>query len=296
MGIGDVVATIGMFDGVHRGHRFVLDCLKRCCAVGVRPLVVTFRNHPLSVVNPAAAPKLLSTAEEKHALLEKEGVMPLTLDFNSDLRSMSSEYFMELLRDKYDVRRLVTGFNNRFGCDMDHGFPYYRQTGRKLNIEVEILPEFSPAGGKAVSSSAIRRLISDGNVKEANGLLGYDYTVTGTVSSGKRVGRTIGFPTANISVGDSSKLIPCNGVYAARAMTPDGSAYLSVVNIGNRPTVDNDGTTTIEAYLDLFSGDLYGKHLSLAFVDRIREERRFPSIDALKCQIGKDLSAARLLI
>lgn len=288
------VATIGMFDGVHRGHRFVLDYLKNRCTHSEKPLVFTFSNHPLEIINPSIAPKLLSTADEKIKLLEKEEVKPVILDFDNRLRSLSSLQFIEKIKNEYGVTQLILGFDNRFGNDIDKDFNYYKQAGKKFNIEIENIPEFF-FENKKISSSIIRKLISDRKIKEANDLLGYNYKITGTVTKGKQIGRTIGFPTANIIIDNEIKLIPANGVYVADVTVPDGKQYRSIINIGHRPTVENNGTLKIETHLDGFSGNLYGQKLGISFLKYLREERRFMSLEDLKSQLHSDLSAAKTL-
>lgn len=280
-------ATVGMFDGVHAGHRFLLDSVKRSSSGGL-PVVVTFTNHPLSLISPDNAPRLLMTADEKIRALEALGLEPLVVDFDEKLRTLTAEQFLVRLRDEKDVTTLAVGFNNRFGSDRKR-FSDLEAIGRKLGIEVIGIPEYA----EKVSSTLVREAIAKGDVESANRYLGRPYSIAGTVVDGNHIGRTIGFPTANLVPEDQTKIIPANGVYAADAELGDGRCYRAVVNIGNRPTVDNSPEVHIEAFLDGFSGNLYGQRLRLSFLARLRDERRFPDMESLRRTIADDLARAR---
>lgn len=240
------IAVVGMFDGVHAGHRHLLAHLRREAAdYGLRPLVVTFANHPLEIIAPAKAPALLSSPDEKLLLLAREGVEVEMLTFDEALRNTSTEGFLRMLRDRWNVSRMLLGFNNRFGYDAPSDFAEYQQIGRKCDIEIERGTEFSSTASQTVSSSEIRRLILNHEIPGANALLGRRYSLVGKVAHGQAIGRTIGFPTANVVPASGRKLIPPGGVYAAEALTTDGSRYAAMVNIGARPTICPDGATPL---------------------------------------------------
>ena len=288
------MAVVGMFDGVHAGHRYLLSCLRqRALRYGLAPLAVTFSNHPLEQIAPAAAPKLLSTPDEKLLLLAREGVEVQMLPFDDALRHTPAASFLQMLRDRWGVSRLLLGFNNRFGFDAPRSLAGYISLAASEGIAIEQADEFRPESAEGpVSSSAVRALIAEGRVDEANRYLGRHYCVEGMVAHGKAIGRTIGFPTANVVPDFARKLIPASGVYAAMALTADGHRHPAMVNVGVRPTINAGGGSTIEANLIDFDGDLYGERLALEFATRLRSEQRFPDLDSLKHQILLDRTAA----
>lgn len=281
-------ATIGMFDGVHLGHQYLISQLKEHCDEAV---AVTFTNHPLWVIKGEREPRLLSTPAEKSGLLGALDVRPVLLPFDEQLRHMTAEEFIRLLAREHGIDRLVLGFNNSIGSDRrtsDDDSALSNATG------VEIIRATELPGDIKVNSSSIREMVAAGDVKHATALLGRNYTLNGTVVHGKKLGRTIGFPTANIEADSTDKLIPANGIYAADAITADGHAYRAVVNIGRRPTVDNPAApVTIEAHLDGFTGSLYEQPLTLHFLDRLREEKKFDDLTSLQHQIEQDLICAK---
>lgn len=289
------IAVVGTFDGVHRGHRFLLDGVKaRGVETGLCPMVVTFDTHPLAVVRPDAAPKLLTTLDERVDLLRGAGIDDIAvLPFNDALMRMSAREFMTMLRDNHGVKAMLVGFNHRFGRGRAEGLDDYRRIGREIGVDIIPAAEYRPVGGGHVSSSSIRENVIAGDVTAAASALGRSYSLTGVVGHGRQLGREIGFPTANIEGVDSSKIIPATGVYAATVTLDDRSAWPAVVNVGRRPTVDDPATAplSIEAHIPGFSGDLYGKPLTVDFDRRIRGERRFPSLAALRTQIALDLAA-----
>lgn len=283
-----------MFDGVHRGHRHLLHCISGI-ARNVRPLVFTFRDHPMMTLCPDKAPGLLLTPDDKRARIEKEGAEVVMLDFTSELASLTASQFLKHLRDNYGVTALVLGFNNRFGSDRGLTFDDYKSIARNENIEIIAAGQLPDMPG--VSSSAIRELLQKGDVKEADDMLGYGYTLTGKVGSGKHNGHRIGFPTANLIPVSDRLIIPANGVYAAVATLADGNRYDAAVNIGRRPTVDKspDAKVSIEGHLIDFDGDIYGQPLTIEFKSRLRDERHFESIDALARQLRDDVVHCRQL-
>lgn len=288
------VASIGFFDGVHRGHRYliktVMDSAARC---GMQSTVVTFDRHPRLVLHKDFQPRLLTTADEKAALIKATGVDNcVMLHFDEQLAALSAYDFMKsVLRDRLNVRKLVTGYDNRFGHNRSEGFDDYVRYGRELGIDVVRADAFV-LNGVQVSSSVIRSFLSAGEVEMAAMCLGRHYKLGGRVVGGYREGRKLGFPTANIEVADSLKLIPEEGVYAV-TVSIDGGARLAggMMNIGTRPTF-NGTETTLEVNIFGFSGDIYGHEVSVKFVKQLRGERKFSSAARLAEQLEADRAAA----
>ncbi len=279
-----------MFDGVHSGHRFVIEFLeKKAAEKALSPAVFTFSNHPLTVVKPEVAPKLLTTASEKERLLRLSGIEFVhTEEFTSEIRRLNSREYIRLLRDRYNVKTIALGFNNHIGCDIETDFNGYCKIGTEEDVEIIMAPQFVN-GVTPVSSTSIRKHLSSGDIEEANEILGYSYNLSGKVISGKHLGRTIGFPTANIEPESQFKLIPANGVYVCTASLNSSQAYPAMVNIGHRPTVDRpDAPATIEAHLIGYDGDLYGDELTISFIRHLRSEIRFNNIGELKTQLEAD--------
>ena len=289
------IAVVGMFDGLHAGHRFLLEQLQsEGVDRGLHPLAVTFANHPLEIIAPGRAPLLLSTPDEKSSLFAETGVEAEIIPFDDSLRLTSASDFLHMLARRYNVQAMMLGFNNRFGHDAPRDFDTYRRLALSHGIELLQAPELTIGDGH-ISSSAIRVLLAcEGDAGTAATMLTRPYSLAGIVAGGRQIGRTIGFPTANISLGDARKLIPKTGVYAAVATCRNGMAYPSVVNIGHRPTVEKSAAAplSVEAHLIGFDGDLYGQQLGLGFIARIRPEQRFPDLEALRCQIEDDVNTA----
>lgn len=293
------VAAIGMFDGVHRGHRHLLGrVVSEAAERGLRPTVITFTGHPTELLSPERAARLLTDVESRSRLLEAEGIRDvIALDFTPELMKLTSTEFLRLLRERYDVKCLVVGFNNHFGSDRQHGFEDYRRFGAEVGVDVVQATEL---GGEKISSSIIRRLLAAGKIEEAAACLGRPYEITGEVVGGKQLGRTIGFPTANIRPLNRRAMLPAAGVYAVyvRDLANPDVKRGAMLNIGSNPTVSGDWNApeTVEAYIFDFEGDIYGHTLQLTFVARLREERRFPSLEALREQLGRDETAARKIL
>ncbi len=288
-------ATIGTFDGVHRGHRFLLDQVIRLArADGGRSVVVTFSNSPRSVIEPTFVPSYLTTNSEKRRLLFDFGIDDVTIKpFTTDLMKLSARQFMQqVLHDELGITTLVIGYDHRFGYNRAEGFNDYVRYGKEMGIEVVLANEYQ-FDGKEVSSSAIRQAVSSGNISMANDLLGYHYSIEGQVINGFHIGRTIGYPTANIQL-PNNKLVPADGVYAVTVML-DREEYNGMLNIGHRPTFDN-GQRSIEVHLLDFNRDIYSERIQLRFAERIREEKRFESIEELKAQISKDEHQIRMIL
>lgn len=285
------VATIGFFDGVHRGHRFLIrQVMEEARRRGLESAVITFDRHPREVLHSDFQPRMLSTTDEKTALLSATGIdRCCILPFTEQLAALSAREFMQgVLRDRLDVRCLIIGYDNRFGHNRAEGFDDYVAYGRELGIEV-MRAEAFVLNGVNVSSSVVRSFLSEGEVEMAATCLGYRYALSGTVVGGVREGRRMGYPTANIDMQGISKLIPAHGVYAAVA-TAGGTDYPAMMNIGNRPTFGTN-KTTIEVNLIGFTGNLYGEQLRVSFLRRLRSERRFPSEKELSEQLQRDEAA-----
>lgn len=292
------MAAVGSFDGVHLGHRYLLRALySEAQRRGLSAMAVTFRQHPLSVLRPASAPRLLTTLDERLALIEATGVdYCVLLDFTAALARLSAEEFMsQLLRERYNVRALLMGYDHHIGSDREHSFEHYAEAGKAAGVEVVRAAEYRPESGLAVSSSAVRRAVENGEMEKASLMLGRPYNICGPVAHGRHVGTTLGFPTANIDTAKQGKVMPRGGVYAAIAEVGD-RRYRAVVNIGSRPTLDNGSDVTTEAFLLDFDGDLYDREVNLQFVVRMRDEKRFSSLTALRDAIAADAESARYLV
>ena len=288
------VLALGNFDGLHRGHRKILERLQRVAAErGATPVVMTFDPHPPRVVRPDKAPALLMTKAQKLEGLEQAGVQGAAIvRFTSDLSQWDPEMFVRtVLVEWLHVSEVWVGANFLFGRDRSGNFSLLRSLGARYGFKAE---KIDPVRYKdfVVSSTRVRRLVSEARVDEASALLGHAYCIDGMVVHGDERGRTIGFPTANLC--SDNELIPPHGVYATTVII-DGIVRPSITNIGTRPTVDSSGKTTIETHIFDFDRDLYGLNIRLAFVQRIRDERAFESLDALKTQIAADCTRARVL-
>jgi len=280
------IATIGFFDGVHIGHRFLLSELK---TIGqkkrLESLVISFNNSPQNSLHPEKNIKYLSTPLEKTQLLSDFGISNcLMLDFDKKIAQQDAETFLMWLKEMYSVKILLIGHDHRFGNDKISTFETYQKLGEKLNIEITKCTKFED-NGKQVSSSIIRSLISNGDIKLANQLLDYTYSITGKVIHGNKIGRTIGFPTANLKI-NSEKIIPKNGVYIVETCI-NNQIYKGLLNIGTRPTVDGN-TQTIETHLIDFNKDIYDEKITLYIKKRLRDEVKFSSITELQQQIEID--------
>lgn len=284
------VATIGFFDGVHRGHqRLIAQVRDEASRAGMQSMVITFDRHPRQTLHKEYVPQLLSTLEGKLSLLGRTGVdSAVVLPFDMKMASMTARDFMlHVLKERLGARKLVIGYDNRFGCGRAAGFEQYAAYGEEMGVEV-LRAEALTVGGCGVSSSAIRRLLQEGRVREAAALLGYGYTIEGTVASGCHEGSRLGFPTANIVAQTVRQLVPANGVYAVKvAIEGDAAQHAGMTNIGRRPTFDGT-STTIETNIFGFAGDIYGCNIALTFHERLRDERRFDTPELLAMQLAAD--------
>lgn len=284
-------ATIGSFDGVHCGHVAMIEETKqRAVAVGLPVTLITFSRHPRIFFDSSSEPFLLTSSSMRMERLAATGAdRCVVLDFDTRIAKMSAwEFMKKVLVECLNVKLLVLGYDHRFGCrtsgeDMNSYLDY----GHKLGVNVVRAAIYEKEGMK-VSSSQVRRALAIGDVEHAAILLGYPYYINGTVVHGEALGRKLGFPTANILLDEPMQLLPENGVYEAVANVK-GKECKGVVNIGVKPTVSNEGKRTVELFVVDFSDNLYGENIGLSFVRRIREERRFSSLEELKIQIKKDV-------
>jgi riboflavin kinase/FMN adenylyltransferase len=286
-------ATIGFFDGVHEGHRFLLGEVKRLAEErGMSSAVITFPVHPRVVLQADFQPELLTTYEEKISLLGKTGIdYCMVLNFSRLLSEMSAHDFIkDFLCKNMNISALLIGYDHRFGHLRSAGFDKYVEYGAECKIEVIKALSFTD-NGVTISSSKIRNLLHAGNMAGANALLGYNYTLKGQVIEGNRIGRTIGFPTANIDVTDKHKLIPVSGSYAVGVIV-DGVKYKGMLYIGTRPTIEQDIKTRIEVNIFDFCKDIYNKQITVEFIDYIRKDKKFSSLDELKMQLETDKEKA----
>ena len=282
------VATIGFFDGVHLGHRFLIQQVKVAATqTGWQSSIITFPVHPRQVIQSEFQPQLLSSPEEKIELLASTGVDNcILLPFTRELSQLTAYEFMQLLYDKYKVRMLVIGYDHRFGHNRTETFEDYCRYGRELGIHIMQASAYTQEQDK-VSSSAIRRALQTGDIRTATKFLGYHYYLEGTVVDGYKVGRKIGFPTANLRVDFPNKLIPSIGVYAVYVYV-NGEKHKGMLNIGYRPTINNGTDLSIEVHILDFQGDIYHQKMRIEFIDFLRHEEKFNSVDELILQMQKD--------
>jgi riboflavin kinase/FMN adenylyltransferase len=292
--VSGTVVTVGTFDGVHRGH---LDVLARLVdharRLGRPSLLVTFEPHPLEVLNPSAAPLLLTTREEKLALLAETGLEYVAiLAFTSELASQSAEEFVErVLQERFRMSKLLIGHDHGFGRGRGGDVDTLRALGATRGFSVEVVPPVETEHGEAVSSTLVRRALAVGDLATAAGCLGHEYVVSGFVVPGDARGRTLGYPTINVLPESPRKLLPPDGVYAVDVRTPRGR-FGGMLNLGGRPTF-GDERRTIEAHLFDATGDFYGDLVQLAFVRRLRDTMKFDGVEALRAQLATDERDAR---
>lgn len=288
------VATIGNFDGVHRGHRRILEAVVERARSAKRPSVaITFDPHPLSVLRPDEATPRLQTLRQKEGAIEALGIdWLLVIPFTRDFSLIEPEDFARgFLGERLRVSQVVLGAHFAFGRGKRGDLALLRRLGPECGFVADGVEEVLHEG-EPVSSTRIREALSRGRVVLARDLLGREYEIDGIVAKGERVGRKIGYPTINLA--PENELFPADGVYVTRIeIRSFGRLFDSVTNIGRRPTVYEDFSTTIETYVFDFSANVYGERVRLFFFDRLREERRFPSVMALTEQIGRDIEATR---
>jgi riboflavin kinase/FMN adenylyltransferase len=285
------VVALGVFDGVHLGHRVILGtAVTRGRAAGLEPLACTFDPHPAEVLQPQRAPRPITPLEERLALIGETGVTAtIVLHFTRELAAVEPEAFVkDVVLGRLRAREVVVGYNHRFGRAARGDARLLEDLAPRLGFQAHVVPP-TTVDGVAVSSSGIRAALQRGDLPAATRALGRPYAIVGVVTSGAGRGRTLGFPTANITP-DRPLLIE-RGVYLGRVHL-DGGRHVAVINVGVRPTF-GETTLAVEAHLLDFSGDLYGRRVRLEFLGRLREEMRFPSVEALKAQVARDIEAAR---
>jgi riboflavin kinase/FMN adenylyltransferase len=290
----ETALTIGVFDGVHRGHQSLIAKLnQKAAAEHLDSGVVTFQHHPRLVIKPHSQITRLTSLQERITLLERIGVKHVVpLSFTPDISQLSAIEFVELLRRYLRVRALVIGPDFALGSGKKGDAPALTALGEELNFTVEVVPPVV-LNGEAVSSTAIRNALAMGDVKKATEFLGRHFSLKGQVSKGDSRGKTLGFPTANI-VPEQGQALPADGVYAVRVHVDDRT-YHAVANIGLRPTFGSEDRL-LETHLLGFNGDLYGQEIEIEFIDRLRDEIRFPDAEELKSQMARDAERAGELL
>lgn len=284
------VATVGFFDGVHRGHQYLIRrVIADARAEGMRSMVITFDRHPRQVLQQDYQPELLTTLDAKLLHLARTGVdIVVVLHFDEAMARLSARAFMQqVLVGRLGVRRLVTGYDNRFGHNRSEGFDDYVEYGRQMGMQVVRQPAFL-LNGVQVSSSVVRSFLREGEIEMANQCLGYPFTVVGRVVDGFKKGRELGFPTANLDTSEFGQLVPGGGVYAVKARLEQTVAFMpAMTNIGTRPTFGGS-QRTLETFIFRFHDNIYGKLLQLSFIRRIRSERHFEHVTQLIEQLKDD--------
>lgn len=290
-----VVAATGFFDGVHCGHRAVLETLRETAKqLGEESAVITFWPHPRNVLQQDAGTlRLLNTLEEKKKLINQMGIDRFyVVPFSKAFSKLDTETFLkEYLIDKYNANTLIIGYDHRLGNSSTQTPEELMAVAEKVGISTKLVNEVL-CKERAVSSTKIRNLLLQGKVVPANEMLGYQYSLYGVVVLGTMIGRKLGFPTANMQLYEPLKLVPGNGVYTVKVYVND-EEYWGVCNIGNRPTIGKNNATTIETHILGFDEDIYGLDIRIKFVNRIRDEQKFESLEELKRQIGFDKDYVR---
>jgi riboflavin kinase/FMN adenylyltransferase len=302
--LGNAVVTSGTFDGVHVGHQRILARLREVARASAGPsVVITYWPHPRLVLGPPPSHpellelQLLNTLDERIAKLAELGVdylliVPFTREF---AQWTSEDYIQNLLLKTVGAKQLVIGYDHRFGKNREGGFDYLRQHADRYGLTVEEIPR-EDVDAVGVSSTRIRQALRQGDVATANRYLGYQYPLTGVVEHGQKLGRTIGYPTANLRIEEPLKLVPAQGIYAVWATTAAGTRHPAMLSIGVRPTIGKDLAQTIEVNLLDFSGDLYDQLLTLEFVAWLRGEEKYDGLDALTAQLALDAQATRRVL
>lgn len=291
-----LVATIGCFDGMHRGHNYLIN---QVCSEaeqkGMKSALITFPIHPRQVIQTEYCPELLTCLPQKmEQMRQQRADYCILLSFTHELSLLSAREFMQLLRDKFHVQALLIGYDHRFGHNRSECFEDYVRYGAELGMEV-IQAKALMEDGVSISSSIIRDLLKKGEVAKANHYLGYRYYLDGIVVDGYKVGRKLGFPTANLQPSCSEKLLPAHGVYAVHVYI-DNRCYAGMLNIGHRPTLNNGDNVSIEVNILHFSDNIYQRQLKVEFVQYIRPERKFDSTEALVQQIETDREQVERLL
>ena len=290
------IVTIGTFDGVHLGHqKIVAQITKNAHALNCESLVLTFFPHPRMVLQESTEMKQLNTLNEKIALLDNLGIDNLVVHpFDKEFSRLTAEEFVKkVLVDVFKIKKIIIGHDHRFGRNRTATIDDLINFGETYGFEVEQISA-EEINEVSISSTKIRNALLEGNIELATNYLGYDYSLSGIIFKGKQLGRTIGYPTANITIEEDYKLIPNNGVYIAKSVL-NGKTVFGMMNIGTRPTVDGTKQTIEINFFD-FKQDLYGQKITISLLHRMRSEQKFESIDALKNQLGKDKKTALAFI
>ena len=290
------VLTLGTFDGVHLGHQSILKkIIEAASNEDEESLVLTFFPHPRMILEQDSDIKLLNTIEEKASLLYKLGIDHLVIQkFDNSFSQLAPEDFVkQILVDIFNVKKIIIGYDHRFGKNRAADINDLIAFGQKYNFEVEQISA-EEINDVSISSTKIRLALQAGNISLANDYLGYQYFLNGTVVKGRQLGRTIGYPTANIQVDENFKLIPAIGVYAAYAIIDD-EKYFGMVNIGTNPTI-GENPLTIEVNIFDFNKDIYNKKITIGFIDKIRDQQKFNSLDELKNALSNDKMITQKLI
>lgn len=290
---GQTYIALGSFDGLHKGHmslinRVVDEALLNECS----SLVYTFINHPLSFVTPDKAPKLIMDNDQKIHLLKSAGIDYVAMvEFNGELMKTSPEDFINSLVDKYNARGVVVGFNYRYGYLNKGNVETLKEYGKKIGLEVIVMDPVEDSRG-VISSTRIRSLISEGKIEEANELLIEPFMIRGTIIHGKNNGKAMGYPTANMKI-DPQMMVPEDGVYYTNVLF-DGEVRRGITSVGTNPTISEGLPRTVETYILDFNEDIYGKEVSLYFIERMRDMIKYESLDGLKEQLRMDNNQAAL--
>ena len=286
------IVTIGTFDGVHIGHQKIIEKLiQESKSSDSESLILTFFPHPRMVLHETSSIKLLNTINEKSSLLEKMGLDNLVIHpFDKEFSNLSAEEFVKtILVDLFNVQKIIIGYDHRFGKNRAANIENLIEFGEKYGFEVEQISA-QEIDSVSVSSTKIRVAITNGNMAVANEFLGYDYLLSGKIIQGKQLGRTIGFPTANLKIKENYKLIPKIGVYIVKSILQEKTVF-GIMNIGLNPTVNGEDLSIEVHFLD-FDSDIYDTEITVSVIERIRHEQKFTSIDLLKSQIQKDKNYA----
>lgn len=278
--------ALGSFDGIHKGHLTLMnELLRKSKEKNVLSMVYTFKNHPLTIINGNIKPKIVMSNQQKIEVLDKLDVDIVCLDeFNRELMVMQPEEFIKMLIRRFNAKGFIVGFNYRFGYKNKGDIELLKQLSYKYNFDLRIMKAYKE-NGDVVSSTKIRELIKLGEIEMANELLTREFILTGKIVHGKKLGRKIGFPTANLEI-DKDLVLPKIGVYYTN-IEVEGEIYRGITSVGNNPTVNGD-TITVETYILNFSKDIYGKKIKLYFIEKIREQQKFASLDELKKQLERD--------
>lgn len=291
------VATIGCFDGVHRGHRYLIEQVHNIAkAEGLASCLITFTRHPRQVLDTDYQPRLLTCLSQKIECFEHSPIeYCVLLPFTQELSLLSAREFMEILHNVYHVQTLFVGYDHHFGHSQNEGYQEYCQYGKELGMRV-MLSKALVEDGVSISSTLIRSCLLEGDVKRANSYLGYNYYLNGRVVDGRKLGRTLGFPTANIQPLCAEKLLPASGVYAVYVYVGK-ERYAGMLNIGSCPTVnEGNGPVSIEVHILNFLSDIYDELIKVEFVDYIRPEVKFDNVEELAQQLRQDRVAVKNLL